>query len=217
MPASSGGAPRSRSQASVSAIVAVERAGTQPRRRRLRRVVGVEPGQLRMPHREPGLVRSRRAPEHERGVDPRRTRCRRPPRPARLPPRRPSSPARPARPRRTCRSRVPRPDRGRTRRGLARRSPGSRVRRAGGEHLATRRRPPHPLGEAVGRVVRSHDVPRAGSRAASRANRGRGLDLARNLQGPVGLLGHVLRVRERRLMGGSVLCGTDREVVGMDG
>ena len=43
-----------------------------------------------------------------------------------------------------------------------------RVRRPGGEHLAAGRRPPHPPREAVGGVVRPHDVARAGSRGAAR-------------------------------------------------
>ncbi len=143
----------------MSAIVSSNGRGRSPAAVAFARVVRVEPGELRMPHREPCLVLGRRARARTPGR-PRRTWCRRRRRIEPTRGRRPSSPAPRDRRRRRCpvsacldpiqdeRAEVSRVD------PLDR-----RVRWAGGEHLAAGRRPPNPIREAVGGVVRPHDVP----------------------------------------------------------
>ncbi len=215
IPAPSSGNPRSRSHREGVGDRLVEGPWPQPGRRRLLRVVRVEPREVRVPHREPCLVPIAEA-EHPVLIGPDERRvgiARGTGRPEDVGHRRrlPGSddtvgvrvghldPVQHERPEVPCVDPLDR-----------------RIGRAGGEHLAAGRRPPHPVREAIGRVVRSHDVARPDHEESPREC-GRGLGLARHLQGPIGLVGHLLRVRIRGLVRGRVLVGTRREVVGMDG
>ena len=186
------GEPRSRSRERVRDRL-VEGTGPQAGRRRLRGVVRVEPGRCGCHignHRSCSSPSARvhSSSAHTNVVSaPPAARSRRESRP--------SSPARRDRRRRTCPCPRPRSGRARTRRGRARRCPGSA--RPAARRRASRPRPPaHPVGEAVGRVVRPDDV--AGTDHEQPAVEAtRGLLLARHLQRSVRLLRHLLRVRVR--------------------